>query len=195
MRGLPKPTQVRISAGRWKGRRLPIPEGARPTSARAREALFDIIQQSVQGATVLDLYAGSGAVGLEALSRGAARAVLVEEKGDLLEKTVGALPQEAGEILVLREAAAAAIARLRREGIVFDLIFSDPPYAAGDAAEGEASALLAPGGLLILQRDRGASSREIEGLALVSRRDYGRNVFLFYAAAASRCQLLRPDSL
>ncbi len=71
--------RVRILAGRWKGRALPVPAGARPTSGRARAALFDLLGRSVSpGSRVLDLYAGSGAVGLEAVSRGAAAAVLVE---------------------------------------------------------------------------------------------------------------------
>lgn len=182
---MPKPSLVRISAGRWKGRRLPVPAGARPTSARAREALFDIIAQSVRAASVLDLYAGSGALGLEAVSRGAARAVLVEEKPSLLSSTVASLQDAGPQVRLLGEPARTAIVRLRGEGVLFDLIFSDPPYGAEDALEREAASLLVPGGLLILQRDRGAPSGEIEGLALVSRREYGRNVFLFYAAVAS----------
>ncbi|HMA16879.1 MAG TPA: RsmD family RNA methyltransferase, partial [Thermoanaerobaculia bacterium] len=61
----------RVLSGRWKGRPLKVPRGARPTSSRAREALFDILQDVIPGIRVLDLFAGSGAVGLEALSRGA----------------------------------------------------------------------------------------------------------------------------
>ncbi|HEX7251797.1 MAG TPA: RsmD family RNA methyltransferase, partial [Thermoanaerobaculia bacterium] len=78
--------KVRIFAGRWKGRMLEVPSDARPTSGRAREALFSIVRESLRGARVLDLYAGSGAVGLEALSRGARRAVLVEQKPGALDR-------------------------------------------------------------------------------------------------------------
>ena len=192
---MPKTSNVRISAGRWKGRALEVPAGARPTSARAREALFDILQQSVRGARVLDLYAGSGAVGLEAVSRGAARVVLVEEGAGPLERTVSALAPAPEEVRVIREPARAAIARLAREGELFDLIFSDPPYDAENSPEEEAVSLLVPGGLLIVQRDRGALRGEIGGLTLLRRRDYGRNVFLFYAANAAPCQVPRPSPL
>ena len=80
---------VRIIAGRWKGRRLAVPDGARPTSDRAREALFSILQKRIPGAKVLDLYSGSGAVGLEAVSRGAARALLVEKSASVLREIPG----------------------------------------------------------------------------------------------------------
>ena len=65
---------VRISAGRWKAKALEVPAQARPTAARAREALFDLLGPELAGARFLDLYAGSGAIGIEAVSRGAARA-------------------------------------------------------------------------------------------------------------------------
>src|SRR5450631_4455941 len=91
------PGTVRISAGRWKGRRLEVPEASRPTSARARESLFDILGGRVAGARVLDLYAGSGAVGIEAVSRGALRATLVERDAAVLRRNAGSL--SAGDAL------------------------------------------------------------------------------------------------
>ena len=73
----PRRSRLRVSAGRWKGKALEIPAQARPTSSMAREGLFDILHDSVPGAAVLDLFAGSGAVGIEALSRGASRTVIM----------------------------------------------------------------------------------------------------------------------
>ncbi|MGB5294908.1 MAG: RsmD family RNA methyltransferase, partial [Thermoanaerobaculia bacterium] len=77
---------VRISGGRFRGRSLPVPATARPTSARLREALFDIWRDRVPGARFLDLFAGSGAVGLEALSRGASFVVFVENDRDAVRR-------------------------------------------------------------------------------------------------------------
>jgi len=93
-----KPPEVRILAGRWKGRRLEAGSSARPTSSKARQALFSILAGRIDGARVLDLYAGSGAVGLEAVSRGALSAVLIEVDAVPLRRSVeriGAGPAEA----------------------------------------------------------------------------------------------------
>jgi 16S rRNA (guanine966-N2)-methyltransferase len=187
---------VRILSGRFKGRRLSAAEGARPTSGRAREALFSILQESVQGASVLDLYAGSGAVGLEALSRGAARAVLVERDAGPLQKNVERLDPEGATTSVLRGEAARALSVLVEAGERFELVFADPPYAEALPEDllAKAAALLAPGGLLVLQRDSPSETPpEPPGVALVERRRYGRNVFFFYARAGSSLDLCVPE--
>lgn len=175
---------VRIIAGRWKGRRLDVPPSARPTSGRAREALFGILQKRIPGALVLDLYAGSGAVGLEAVSRGAARAVLVDKDAAVLRKNLARLPLPHDDVEILPEDAEAAVRTLARGAARFDLVFADPPYGLRPPAlHARAAALLARGGLVILQSDReGLTSPPLEGLALVEKRDYGRNVFLFYSS-------------
>lgn len=131
---MPKTGLVRISAGRWKGQRLPVPTGARPTAARAREALFDIIAQSVRAASVLDLFAGSGALGLEALSRGAVSADFVElAPGSLeaLRANVAALGL--GGVASVHRGDALRFAERLAPG-AYDLVFADPPYST-DAAE------------------------------------------------------------
>jgi 16S rRNA (guanine966-N2)-methyltransferase len=175
---------VRIIAGRWKGRRLVVPEGARPTSDRAREALFSILQKRIPGAKVLDLYSGSGAVGLEALSRGAARAVLVEKSPAALRANVERLPPPRDGAEIAGEDASAALAALAGKGARFDLVFADPPYGARPRALASAAqTVLAPGGILVFQADRGVEEPgPFEGLSLVERRDYGRNVLFFFAA-------------
>lgn len=171
---------LRVSAGRWKGRRLEIPPGARPTSARAREALFDILGSRIAGARVLDLYAGSGAVGIEAVSRGAAAAVLVERDARTLRRNlerIGAGP----EVEVLESSTAEGVRLLSARKERFDVTFSDPPYAAKKAERIRGVAgLLAPDGVLILQRDAEAQPPRVEGLVLVGERAYGRNRFHFF---------------
>ena len=195
LRRRPKPS-VRIVSGRWKGRALEVPRAARPTSGRAREALFSILHDSVVGAAVLDLYAGSGAVGLEAVSRGARLAVLVEEDATALEKNAARLDPEGERLRVLRGDAAHAVAKLARSAERFELVFADPPYSGvmpPDLLAG-AAALLSPGGLLILQRDGPAAPpAEPPGVALVERRRYGRNVFYFFSRVDSSLDLCAPE--
>lgn len=189
---------VRVAAGRWKGRRLEVPAGARSTSGRAREALFNILQETIRGASVLDLYAGSGAVGLEAVSRGAARAVLVERDARALARNVEVLGPREGEVRVLRTDVEEAIDALTRRGERFDIIFSDPPYAAPfeTGLVARIAALTAPGGLFILQRDAPPEFvQEPEGLMLVRRRQYGRNVFYFFAPAVTYREVPRSEGL
>lgn len=173
---------IRIFAGRWKGRRLFAPSSARPTSGRARQALFNVLGERVVGARVLELYAGSGAVGLEAVSRGASCAVLVEFDAAALSRSLerlGARPPEVRLIAgTVSEAAEELVALAER----FDIVFADPPYAASEADAGLArvAELLEAGGLFVLQQDVGAAAHPLPGLTLRDRREYGRNVFLFF---------------
>jgi len=148
---------MRITGGQSRGRRLKRPRAARlrPTSSRVREALFDILGARIRGALFLDLFAGTGAVGIEALSRGAQSAVLVETDPlavHLIEAnlSLGGRPA-AGEVVPLP--ARAAVAALRRRGLRFSVVFLDPPYAAGPVAEvlRAAAGLVAPGGVLVLE--------------------------------------------
>lgn len=172
---------MRVIGGRWKGRRLEAGPAARPTSSRARGALFDILGERIAGARVLDLYAGTGAVGIEAVSRGARSAVLVETDAAPLRRTVERLGA-GNEVEILDAAAGAALAALDRRGDRFDLVFADPPYAAStDPAELDRCArLLAPGGLLVLQQDARRAEPSGPRIERLDRRSYGRNVFLFF---------------
>jgi 16S rRNA (guanine966-N2)-methyltransferase len=181
-----KGSRVRILAGRWRGRTLEVPPDSRPTSSRAREALFDILGRRIEGARVLDLYAGSGAVGLEALSRGARLAVFVEPNAGALERNLARLSVEGSEARILGRRAEEALGLLESGGERFDLAFSDPPYD-GEAAswwDEQIAALLFPGALFILQRDADDGAPDLPALAPHGSRAYGRNVFHFYALTA-----------
>jgi 16S rRNA (guanine966-N2)-methyltransferase len=124
---------LRIVAGKFRGRKLVGPSGdwLRPTSDRVRESIYNVLQGLLPGARVLDLYAGTGALGLEALSRGAAEVVLVESSQrarGLIGRNLERLGAPAGASVVGKD----ALAYLRTlEPGRFDLILADPPYAAG----------------------------------------------------------------
>jgi 16S rRNA (guanine966-N2)-methyltransferase len=163
---------VRIIAGSRKGHRFAAPRGqaTRPTSDFVRESAFNLIGP-VDGASVLDLFAGSGALGLEALSRGAARAVFVESDRDACRAINANLDKLRLEGTVLCQDALRALAS---EPGAFDLVLCDPPYGYGD---GERLApllrrVLAPEGLVVYQsaaRDEPA----IDGLRIRTSRKYG----------------------
>jgi 16S rRNA (guanine966-N2)-methyltransferase len=127
---------VRIVAGQWRGRRIKAPSGdrVRPTADRVREAWMSIVQPHLAGATVLDLFAGSGALGLEALSRGASSAVFVEiapQSLRALGDNIEALG--AAEVVTVRRSDALRFAESLPVG-AFDVAFADPPYGHGAAA-------------------------------------------------------------
>ena len=117
---------IRISSGAWRGRRLEVAEGVRPTEGRVREALLSIWQDRLPSARILDLFAGSGAVGLEALGRGASEAILVDRSASsltALKKNCRSLGAESVSVRRLELPKG-----LRRLDGPFDLIFADPPY-------------------------------------------------------------------
>ena len=171
---------MRIIAGEWRGRRLVAPAGiaTRPTADRARETLFSMLASrlgSFAGLRVADLFAGSGALGLEALSRGAAHATFVEIDRNAvkaIEANVAALG--ARDRTSLRAISAAALPASEP----FDLIFADAPYAPGSGtavAAGVAKAgWLADGGWMAIETHRGDSVAPPEGWDIDAERDVGR---------------------
>ncbi len=147
---------MRIIAGEFKGRRLKAPtwDGLRPTSDKLRETLFNILAPRIAGAVVLDVFAGTGAVGLESLSRGAARAVFIEHDrraADLIAANA-ALCGVANRCAIIRDRAEVALIRPCHDG-PFDVIVLDPPYDFEPLGEVLSAAVghLAPGGVLILE--------------------------------------------
>jgi 16S rRNA (guanine966-N2)-methyltransferase len=154
------PGAVRLIGGRWRGRRLPVPDqgGLRPTPDRVRETLFNWLAPYLPGAACLDLFAGTGVLGLEALSRGAGRAVLVEQSPAALRslrESVALLEADAAEVV---EAEALAWLQ-RRETPPFNIVFLDPPYASGLQAPALEQllqrGLVAPDGFVYLEFPRG----------------------------------------
>jgi 16S rRNA (guanine966-N2)-methyltransferase len=155
---------MRVIAGRLGGRRLKAPRGSvtRPTSDRVREALFAMLGE-LEGASVLDLFAGTGALGIEALSRGARRAVFVERdagaakvlQGNLTALGIGS---ESAEVRRLDALAALESARAHEE--TYDLLFIDPPYGMSHVWGPELSAmlppLLGPAARIVVESDRRA---------------------------------------
>lgn len=149
---------MRIVAGMWRGRTLRAPKGqsVRPTLDRVREAVFGILGSRVAGRSVLDLFAGTGAMALEALSRGASSAVLVEADPrvfETLRRNMESLDAGGAEALLLDYRRAVRV--LRSRGRRFDLVFLDPPYGKGlgSVAAGELvrAGLIAPGAVVVAE--------------------------------------------
>jgi len=171
---------VRVVAGRHGGRRLVAPAGdaTRPTSDRVREALFSVLGASVQGARVLDLYAGSGALGIEALSRGAASAVFVDRAQPAIAAIRANLQALGIEADVRRMQARTALRTASARAEAYDLVFLDPPYRRTADLGRELSealpAVLAPGARVVSESDR----RELLALELplTDERRYGDTV-------------------
>ncbi|NJD62687.1 MAG: 16S rRNA (guanine(966)-N(2))-methyltransferase RsmD [Deltaproteobacteria bacterium] len=183
---------MRIVAGKWRGRPLRAPKGlaVRPTSDRVREAIFDILGERVSGTSVLDLFAGSGALGLEALSRGASRAGFVEPDPAafaVLRKNVETLG--AGEAEAWQLDYRQALRRLRARPQRFDLVFLDPPYRKGLASESAAApagaGTVRDGGTVVVEEAvRAPEASFPEGWALFIDRRYGdTRVMLFEVSA------------
>lgn len=184
---------MRIIAGTAKGRRLTARAGlaTRPTSDRARETIFNVLGQWCDGEEVLDLYAGLGSLGLEALSRGARRATFVESSRlamAALEDNVRALAMSAQASCLLMTAERAC-SRFLKEGRQFTLVFSDPPYAAKTGAqvlEALAKGILAPGGRAVIEHDRReVLPKAVEGVVFTSERRFGDTLVSFYEQASS----------
>lgn len=167
---------TRIVAGSARGRRLRVPDGlgTRPTSEKVRGAVFNVLGQFFEGGAVLDLYAGSGALALEALSRGCERALCVEadrRAAEAIRANAAALGF-ADRVEVRQGRVEALLPRLPGG---FALAFVDPPYAEGPgAALAGLGALVAPGGLVVAEHDAKAPPADRVGpLALVDRRAFG----------------------
>jgi 16S rRNA (guanine966-N2)-methyltransferase len=183
---------MRIVAGSLKGRAITAPEGqnTRPTSDRARQAIFNVLEHAawaepLDGARVIDLYAGSGALGYEAISRGAAFALFVE----IEDEARGAIRENAdawglmGRTRVHRRSATDLGVRPGSAGEAFDIAFLDPPYRQGMGEQTLARLLegnwLKPGATVVFERGSDEPEIETPGYERLDARDYGAARVLF----------------
>lgn len=176
---------MRVIAGTLRGRTLVAPRGnaTRPTPDRVREAIFSILGAAVDGAWVLDLFAGSGAMAIEALSRGAAGATLVDSSDAAIAAIRRNLAALALTAEVHRQPAAAFLRRAYSDARSYDLVFLDPPYRHASALGSELSSALRPvlasGARVVAESDRRALL-ELEGLTVLDERRYGDTVIRLF---------------
>ena len=183
----------RITGGRFKGIALIAPKRIRATEAKVRQALFNILGPSIEGARVLDGFAGSGAIGLEALSRKAAFVAFIEEDGeaivsirDNLERIGAEVPRAAWRVLHMDiERGLRHAATVERP---FDVIVLDPPYRSVEGKKALNTvvdcAMLAPAGLVILEHDqRSVRLPSVGPLQQCRQHRYGDTVLSFYQAS------------
>lgn len=173
---------MRISGGQWRSRRLVCPEGRdiRPTAQLVKESIFNMLQTRIYGSRFLDMFAGTGQIGLEALSRGAAEVVFIDKNTDALFKNISffeTLPR------VIKGDFSEALRILAAERSCFDIIFADPPYEAGYYARiiAEAGPLLDKNGVLVLEHDRRENIAPSCGLDIIKHREYGRRAVTLFA--------------
>lgn len=177
---------MRIIGGEARSRTLIAPKGmeTRPTLDQVRESLFNILQMRIEGAKVLDLYAGSGALALEALSRGAESAVLCDmsrEACSVIRRNIDSLHYQERATLYQTEDKR-ALDLLEKSGIKFDLIFLDPPYRMDTSVTIDLIVdknLLAPGGLIIVEHDEKMMPNP-KKITCIDRRKYRATNLSFY---------------
>ncbi len=177
---------MRIIAGEKKSRKIEAPQGqdTRPTADRIKEALFSILQNRLYDAKVLDLYAGSGALSLEALSRGAKKAVLADKSPkacQVIRRNIETLSyQEKARLLNMEDKKALDVLERERDG--FDLIFLDPPYKLDmtEICRRLGEKLLNKDGVIICEHDKKTPPQTPENLTLTDRREYGITGLSFF---------------
>lgn len=174
--------RLRIISGRFGGRNIQAPDtnATHPMSERVRNALFNIVGDEIKGASVLDAFAGSGALGLEAISRGAARATFIERDSRAvatLDSNV-ALFGLAGDTTVVGADVNAWVDRSKE---TFDIILVDPPYDDSQFATAmKLTKLLKPNGLMVLSYPGRGESPPANGVVVVDNRSYGTAALTFY---------------
>jgi 16S rRNA (guanine966-N2)-methyltransferase len=181
---------MRVTGGRLGGRRLRAPRaGARPTSDRVREALFARLDP--EGADLLDLFAGTGALGIEALSRGADRATFVERSARcarVLRQNLEELGLASRCEVVVAEVPG-ALARMGERGRRFDLVLLDPPYASDEASGALAalvrSELLREGAIVVVESSRRRPPSAVPGLEAIDERRYGDTLITRFRAVGA----------
>ncbi len=179
---------MRVIGGKYKGKRLTAPKGdkIRPTSDRVKESIFNIIADKIEAATVIDAFAGSGSLGIEALSRGASKAYFIDKDFNaiqLLEKNLAGID---GEHKIVRASAFTAFSALAGKDVKADLIFLDPPYHNGFYANAikdiAKSNLLAENGLVVMEKPtKDCNDYSFGRLRLARQKAYGDTTICFYS--------------
>ncbi len=184
----------RVISGTAKGHNLKSVKGmgTRPTSDRVKESMFNILAGTVAGKRVLDLFAGTGGLGIEALSRGAKTAVFVDKchsccetiRENLVHTKLARLAE------VMAEDVQAALEKLSRRGHQFDLVFLDPPYGKGlvlkTLASLEKNGLLSESSLLVAEHGRNEDISEAGSFQLIRRETYGNTALSFYRCSGKK---------
>jgi 16S rRNA (guanine(966)-N(2))-methyltransferase RsmD len=183
---------MKIIAGEYKGRIIEMPKGIRPTSEKVRESLFEILKNRIKEASFLDLYSGSGAIGIEALSRGAKKVVFVDNNRNCISVLRGNLdklgvPESSYDIYI--KDCIDGVKTLKRSGGCFDIIFLDPPYCTGLAKNtliGLSSCdILTPNALVIAEVFKKEGLPEESGIFKKIRSSkYGDTILEFYRSNA-----------
>jgi len=181
---------MRIIAGKYRGRKIKMPKGkgVRPTQDRVREAIFNVIRESLPGSKVLDLYAGSGAFGIEALSRGASLSIFVDNNINCISAiryNLGQLEIGKQNSQVLKKEAVTAISELNNKSTTFDIIFMDPPYHKGLARNTlikiDSCDILSGRGLVVLEHfAKDDMPERAESLVRFKQKRYGDTVVSYY---------------
>lgn len=183
-----------IAAGQFKGMRLSVPKGLRPTEGKVRQAIFNILGEFVQGARVLDVFAGSGALGLEALSRGAVFAAFIESETEAalaIRENLQRIERDIGRSAwrILHMDAERGMRELAKSELSFDVVLLDPPYRTDEGKNALNAlvecAILTPAGIVILEHhQRTEPPAAIGPLRLGTRRHrYGDTVLSLYRSA------------
>ena len=182
---------LRISGGQFKGRSLKVPPALRATEAKVRQALFNILASRIEGARVVDGFAGSGSLGLEALSRGAAFVAFIESEGEAVVSIRDNLarlevPPHAWRVLHLD--LERGLGELAKTEPPFDLVLLDPPYRGDEGKKALNTvvecAILAPAGLIAIEHDQRTALPAMVGpLQQRTRHRYGDTVLSFYGVA------------
>ena len=183
--------KMRVIAGRWKGSKLRAGkfEGFRPVTDRIKESVFGTLGENVFSANVLDLFAGSGSFGIEALSRGAAMAVFVEWSSpivQILHNNLRKIKCEPSEYEIIISDAFKVLPALRKRQLKFDLIFVDPPFRKPVANQSlkflSGHELLRREGVLVLRHHKSEDVvSQVDGLSLIRAKAFGDSVLKYYA--------------
>ena len=186
---------MRIIAGKFKGRALITmkDKSIRPTTDRVKESVFNLLQGYIEDAKVLDLFAGSGALGIEALSRGAESVVFADRSNDSVETIYTNLKKVSGKVNVIRKDFLSTIDYLSARKEKFDIIFLDPPYKQGldkiAIDKIEESNILAEDGIIVVERSREDEPMQLtKGYRAITERDYG-SVTVMLVQKATACAI------